>query len=197
MKNSKVIFLVVGLLATGTSASAEGVARQTVDVTGQGSMGPVVSADGATLIRTSNGVSVSFSMPTPVSGSYIYPDPNPFQSIVIPGHPEVFSGWIFIFNNPAGCSDPCNGDDLGDTPARGGAYNLAGHVVGSGSTLMLAGHVSAGSEAFAGVPLDNPAGAEVHVAAAPHGMLLPDHMPTQINYPIGTPALWWAAIFLP
>jgi hypothetical protein len=160
-------------------------------------MGPVVSADGATLIRTVNGVSVSFSMPTPVSGSYLYPAPNQFQSIVIPGHPEVFSGWIFIFNNPAGCSDPCNGNDLGDTPARGGAYNFAGHVVGRGGKLMLSGHVSAGSETFVGIPLENPAGAEVHLAVAPHGMLLPDQMPTQINYPIGTPAEWWLAIFLP
>ena len=116
---------------------------------------------------------------------------------MIPGFPEAFTGWIFFFNYPDLCSDGvCGGDDLGLTPAMGGAYNFAGHVVG-GKKLNFAGHVSVGSEAFGGVPLSNPLGAEVHIAVAPHGMLQPDLLPTQITTPIGGPPHWWLAIFLP
>ena len=175
---------------------AEGSMKSTVDVVGQGMAGPVVSADGATLIRTENGITASLSMPTPVSGSYTYPIGNAFQPMVFAGHPEAFTGWMFVFNNPEACTDPCNGDDLGPTPARGGAFNFAGHVVG-GSTLNLTGHISKRSEPFVGVPIDNPLGAEVHLAVAPHGGLQPDLLPTQITFPIGTSAEWWLAIFLP
>lgn len=175
----------------------QGVQKATKDVVGQGSGGAIVSADGATLLRTRNGITASLSMPTPVPGSYIYPPGNAFQEEVIPGHPEVFTGWMFVFNHPEQCSDGiCGGNELDDTLARGGAYNFAGHPVG-GPHLTLTGHVSVGSEPFVGVPLDNPAGAEVHLAVAPHGMVQPALLPTQINTPIGTPAHWWLAIFLP
>lgn len=197
MKAAKTMMLPIVLLAMSLDAGAAGSDKDTTHVAGQGPMGPVVADDGATIIRTKNGISASLKMPTPVSGTYLYPGPNQFQSEVIPGHPEVFTGWIFIFNNPALCSDPCNGNDLGDTPARGGAYNFAGHVVGKGSTLNLTGHIPAGAEPFAGVPLENTMGAEVHLAVAPHGMLLPDLMPVQINYPIGSSMFWWLAIFVP
>lgn len=184
----------LALLAFSLQANGQGAAKTTVDVVGQGMAGPVVSEDGATVIRTETGVTASLNMPTPLPGSYIYPDGNAFQPTVLVGHPEVFTGWIFIFNNPAGCSDPCDLDDLGPTPARGGAYNFAGHIVG-GSTLNLAGHISVGSTPFLGAALDNPVGAEIHLAVAPHGMVQPDLLPTQITTPIGTPAHWWLAIF--
>lgn len=197
MNKSVVHLLPIALLAMSLQANAQGASHETVDVIGQSSAGPVVSEDGATVIRTKNGISASLKMPTPLPGSYTYPDPNGFQPMVVPGHPEVFTGWMFIFNNPAACSDGiCNGDDLGNPDSRGGAYNFGGHVVG-GSTLNLTGHVSVGEEPFAGMPLDNPAGAEIHLAVAPHGMVLPELLPTQITTPIGNPALWWLAIFLP
>lgn len=197
MNKSLVHLLPIALLAMSLQANAQGASHETVDVVGQSSAGPVVSEDGATVIRTKNGVSASLKMPTPLSGSYTYPEGNAFQPMVFVGHPEAFTGWMFIFNNPAACSDGiCNGDDLGPTPARGGAYNFAGHVVG-GSTLNLTGHVSVGQEPFGGVPLDNPSGAEIHLAVAPHGMVQPDFLPAQISRPIGNPALWWVAIFLP
>lgn len=183
-------------IAVCSQLHAQGSLKKSVDVVGQGMAGPVVSAKGATLIRTKNGITASLSMPTPVSGSYTYPPGNVFQPLVFAGHPEVFTGWMFVFNDPANCSDPCNGDDLGDTPARGGAFNFAGHVVG-GSTLNLTGHISKRSEPFAGVPIDNPLGAEVHLAVAPHGGLQPDMLPTQITFPIGSGEVWWLAIFLP
>ena len=187
----------VALLAFSMQVHAQGVAKSTEDVVGQSMAGPLDSEDGATVIRTNSGVTASLTMPTPVSGSYTYPSGNAFQPTVLVGHPEVFTGWMFIFNNPAECSDGvCDSNDLGMTPARGGAYNFAGHVVG-GSTLNLTGHVAVGNTPFAGVPLDNPLGAEIHLAVAPHGMVQPDLLPSQITTPIGTPSHWWLAIFMP
>ena len=63
--------------------------------------------------------------------------------------------------------------------------------------LNLTGHISVGQAPFAGLPLDNPSGAEIHLAVAPHGMLQPDLLPSQITTPIGNPGFWWTAIFLP
>lgn len=196
MRKTLLLSTSIACLAMGGLTAAGAADMDTADVVGQSDAGPVVAEDGATLIRTKNGVTASLKMPTPLPGSYVYPPGNAFQPMVYVGHPEVFTGWIFIFNNPAGCSDPCNGDDLGDTPARGGAYNFAGHIVG-GSTLNFAGHVSVGEAPFGGVPLDNPAGAEIHLAVAPHGMVQPDLLPTQITHPIGGPPQWWIAVFAP
>ncbi len=172
---------------------------ETTDVIGQGPGGVVVSAGGAKLFRTSKGLNISLTMPTPEPGSYMYPSPNGFQPDVYVGSPEVFTGWAFIFNYPDQCSDgECGFDDLGpDKPARGGVYNYAGHIVG-GSTLRLNGRVDLGDIPFAaapGTPLENPLGAEVHIAIAPHGTLQPELLPTQITTPIGTTAHWWLAIF--
>lgn len=187
----------IALLAISLQAHAQGALKQTEDVFGQGMGGPVVSEDGATISRTTQGVTARLSMPTPVPGAYSYPLGNAFQPTVLMGQPEVFTGWIFIFNNPAACTDGvCDGDDVGNPTSRGGAYNFAGHPV-NGSTLNLAGRVKVGAPTPFGFPLDNPLGADIHLAVAPHGKLQPDLLPTQINTPIGTPAEWWLAIFEP
>ena len=195
---SKILrFVPALLLIAGSGVFAKGASVESADVIGQGPAGPIVSIDGARLVRTKNGLNASVKLPTPAPGSYAYPAPNGFQPVVLQGAPEVFTGWIFIFNNPAQCSGGvCDSNDLGNTPAMGGAYNFAGHVVG-GSTLNLSGHVKVGSAPFAGVPLSNPAGAEVHLAIAPHGTVQPDLLPTQITTPIGGPPNWWLAFFLP
>jgi hypothetical protein len=194
-----VLSIVAGALLPGGFALAEGAIKETADVVGQGGAGPLVSAQGAQLIRTESGINISLTMPTPQSGMYVYPDPNPFQAEVVQGHPEVFTGWAFIFNWPDQCSDgECGFDDLGpNAPARGGAFNFAGHIVG-GPTLRMSGRVDLGDPPFPaapGVPLENPRGAEVHVAIAPHGEVQPDLLPTQITTPIGTADHWWQAIF--
>jgi len=186
----------VALFLTTVVASANGVSEQTADVVGQSSAGAVVAENGATILRTSNGITARVRMPTPAPFSYEYPPPNAFQPDVFEGAPEVFTGWIFIFNDPDACDGPCDGGDLSNPAARGGAYNFAGHVVG-GPTLNLAGHVSVGSEPFVGFPLDDPENAEVHLAVAPHGQLQPHMLPNQITTPIGNPNYWWAAVFLP
>ncbi|MGW8369072.1 MAG: hypothetical protein ACWGPN_10380, partial [Gammaproteobacteria bacterium] len=91
---------VAALMLTGMQALGQGAASETQDVVGQGPMGPVVSEDGATLIRSPNSLTAHLTMPTPVPFSYLYPPPGPFQATVLMGSPEAFSGWIFIFNNP-------------------------------------------------------------------------------------------------
>jgi hypothetical protein len=80
------------------------------------------------------------------------------------------------------------------TPARGGAFNVAGHIVG-GSNLSLDGHASVNSTPFGGSTLLEPRTAEVHLAVAPHGKLVPELLPDQITKPIGNPSFWWLAIF--
>lgn len=199
MMSIKTGLLVVAALAlaAGTivaGAGAAGVDTQTADVRGQGPGGPVVAEDGATLQRSDNGIAVKLRMPTPEPGSYTYPPANAFLPAAVPGSPEAYTLWVFVFNNPELCSDPCDGNDIGATPAQGGVYNAAGHIVG-GSNLSLEGHVSAGSTPFAGSMLLEPRTADVHLAVAPHGKLDPALLPDQITKPIGNPGLWWIALF--
>lgn len=161
------------------AATQHGVTSETEDVFGQGIGGSVVAPDGATIKRTANGISMKVSMPTPEPGAYHYPTSGVYSG---PGHPETFSLWAFVFNDP-----PSKNWD--------GAFFLGGHVVG-GSTLNLSGRVSTNTEPFAGDQLDNPAGAEIHLAVAPHGGLDPELMPEQIKTPTGPgPDIWWLAIF--
>ena len=202
---SLVIFPFADTLAGGKKAGGKkGATKQTVDVVGQSPGGPVVSPDGATLIRTKNGITASINMPTPMSGSYAYPPANPFQTVApVPGTPEVFTGWFFFFNDPENCAVP-NGcippppgapapNDF--TEGKGGVYNFAGHAISGHGSLNLVGHISVGEEQFGGPhALENPAGAEVHLAVAPHGVLVPELMPEQINTPVGNPGFWWLAL---
>jgi hypothetical protein len=192
---SALTVLALGLMVV-TAAGAAGVDADTADVRGQGMAGPVVAADGAVLQRSDTGVSAKLQMPTPEPGSYLYPGSNAFFPAAVPGHPEAYSLWVFVFNYPALCSGLCDGNDLGTTPARGGAFNAAGHIVG-GPNLSLAGHVSLNDTPFTGSALLEPRTAEVHLAVAPHGQLDPELLPEQINLPIGTPAHWWFAVFKP
>ena len=187
-------------LALAVTVAGAGVASEPADVIGQGPGGSVVSDDGATLQRSDSGLSAKLKMPTPEPGTYAYPPaqtvPFPFPAAV-PGHPEAYSLWMFVFNYPALCSAPCDSNDLGVTaPARGGAFNVAGHVAG-GPNLSFAGHVSVNSTPFGGSMLLEPRTAEVHFAVAPHGKLDPALLPDQITKPIGNPAFWWSAIFIP
>lgn len=185
----------LSLIVTAVPAGAQ-VTTETTDVVGQGPDGPITSVCGAELRRSDSGLSAHLRMSTPVSGAYDYPPPNMFQPVVVAGeHPEVYSLWLFAFNFPELCSPPgCGIDDLGTVPAMGGAFNAGGHVVG-GPNLTLSGHVSMFTEPFLGSPLLEPRTAEVHLAVAPHGRLLPEFMPNQINFPIGSAPFWWLAFF--
>jgi hypothetical protein len=207
MKLSTVIgvFAAAALLASTSTLLAKGVVKQTANVVGQGLAGPLVAENGATVTRTKNGVGIALTMPTPLPGSYNYPPPNPFQPVApVPGTPEVFTGWAFIFNEPENCAVPnqCIPPPPGApapndfTEGRGGVYNFAGHPVSGGGALNLVGHLSVGESQFGGpFGLENPAGAEIHVAVAPHGVLVPELLPDQIRTPVGSPPFWWLAQF--
>lgn len=163
-----------------TALVASNQSVETADVFGQGPDGEVVASDGATLRRTPNGISVSVSMPTPEPGSYTYPTSG--EAFSGPGHPEAFSLWVFVFDDP-------------EDPDWTGAFLGGGHPVG-GPTLTLSGHITTRTEPFLGDPLANPQGARVHLAVAPHGALEPELLPAQIQTPTGPgPDIWWLALF--
>ena len=198
------LIAIASLVLPSSQTYAQDAVKQTVDVVGQGPGGPVVSPDGASLIRTKNGITASINMPTPAPGSYSYPPPNPFQTVApVPGTPEVFTGWLFFFNDPEnclvpnGCIPPPPGAPAPNdfTEGRGGVYNFSGHAISGRGSLNLVGHISVGEKQFGGPhALDNPAGAEIHLAVAPHGLLVPALMPQQINTPVGSPPFWWLAL---
>lgn len=208
MKPKKAIL--AGLVATAAllaSAAVGGAASpwEEADVFGQGMGGPTVAEDGAKILRTADGVSASVSMPTPEPGSYAYPQ-GPTASGV-PGHPEAFSLWVFIFFNPEECAgELCAPGDLMNNPeVVAGAFNASGHLVG-GSQLNMTGHVNPETPTFGG-PMAETLGealalgfdladAEIHVAVAPHGALDPALLPEQIKTPTGTPDFWWLALYV-
>jgi hypothetical protein len=166
--------------AVGSPGIAQGVVKETADVFGQGPWGPVVANGGATLRRTPNGISVSLSMPTPEPGTYTYPSSG--EAFSGPGHPEAFTLWVFVFDDP-------------EDPDWTGAFLGGGHPVG-GPNLTLSGHISRTTEPFAGERLQNPKQARVHLAVAPHGGLDPELLPAAIQTPTGPgPDIWWLALF--
>lgn len=180
------------LLALHIPASAAQPER--ADVMDQGGEA-VYATDGAQLVRQANGIAVSVKMPTPEPGSYLYPDGTE------PGHPEVFTLWMFVFNYPEHCTDPCGPDDMTNPDVEFGVYNPAGHVAAYG-TLTLTGRVGVGDAAQAPpgiIPhdLSNPAGAEVHLAVTSHGGLDPATLPNEFHIPTGSGACgcWWIALF--
>lgn len=193
------------LAVSATAASAAG-AWETADVVGQGLAGPVVAQDGAAILRTPNGVAASLTMATPEPGSYTNPS-GPTGSGAS-GHPEAFSLWVFIFFNPEECASAiCGpGDLMNDDDVVAGAYNAGGHLEG-GSSLHLAGFVNGDTATFGGPKAEtlneavsmgyDLAGAEIHLAVAPHGALDPSLLPGSISTPNGSPAAWWLAFFSP
>ena len=109
---------------------------------------------------------------------------------------EVFTLWAFVFNYPELCTDSaCDMDDVGDTPAKGGIFQVDGRIAAEG-TLTLTGRVRLGQPASNGSTLENPLGAEIHAGIAAHGRALSgDDLWIQLNSSIGNPTLWWAATF--
>jgi len=179
---------------------------QTVDVSEQGAADSVYETDAARLQRRADGLFVEVDVPTPVPGAYEYPtsdmippwvETHPAVGQGARDAPEIFTLWLFAFNDPGSCTDgQCDSDDIGvDTAARGGVYQVDGRVAGD-DTIQLIGNVRLGQMQLDGAPLDDPLGAEVHVAIAPHGRALSgSDRVIQLNTPVGNPALWWGARF--
>ena len=200
-----VIVVVASAVLLSRDSTGAGVSA---DIQGQGGEGEQLAADGAWLARSPSGLRVRVVVPTPSPGSYEYPTgdmvvagaaPHPD---VIPGGagaPEVFTLWSFVFNRPDLCTDDtCDFDDLDTTaPAKGGVFQTDGRIA-DGDELDLVGSVRVGQTPSTGSSLENPIGAEIHVAIAPHGKALsgPD-LYRQLNGALGNPSLWWAASFFP
>ncbi|TXS93009.1 hypothetical protein FV139_13750 [Parahaliea maris] len=187
----------VAAIVLGAAQSSAEVTVQHSDVIGQGMVGPVVAPDGAKLVRSEKGLNVSIRIPTPVG--YVYPTGNMWNPDAVPGHPEVYSFWVFVFNYPEECAIPnaCGLSDFGAGRGAPAAFNAGGHVLGDAPHLQLSGRISLNSTPFLppGGALIEPETAEVHFAIAPHGQLSPEDMPNQINTPIGSPDHWWMAFF--
>jgi len=221
MKISKILLPSALLIAVAHQAAAEGATKQEGPIMGQTSMDcgsplpgggprPVIDGASATLLRGPNGITASVSMPTPVSGSYCYPPAtllfDPAAGPAVAGHPEAFSLWGIYFNAPAQClGGECSvADVLGPNcaNAQAGAVQLSGHIVG-GRLLHMTGHLSVGEGPLAGpgltlgcAPLLDADGAEVHLAVAPHGLLMPHLMPEMIETPPGGgPGYWFPSVF--
>ncbi len=200
------LFFVVLVLPALTSESNDGV--QTSDVSGQGGAEPALATDGAQLERRDDGLVVRIDVPTPEPGSYEYPtgdmvspwaEPHPPVSPGAANAPEVFTVWMIVFNDPTSCTDDqCDVDDTAaDARARGGVYQLDGRVADEKS-MSFFGNIRVGQQTETGSPLDNPNGADVHLAIAPHGRALSGTDGwRQLNGPVGNPTLWWDAAFLP
>jgi len=174
----------------------------------------------ARLTRHPDRLVIEVTMDTPIPGTYVYPSHVPPDR---QASPEVFTMWVFIFNDPGACtreeaSDRCGPDDFSET-ARGGVYGVAGHATAvdhsggafdldrdAGGRMTLAGEVGVGDPQRGDMPpgavtfpLENPMGAEVHVAIAPHGQLDPRTIASELYDPAGDPTCgcWWLAFFEP
>ena len=194
-----VAVLLVGL-AGATAAEAHTTNRQRADILGQGGEG-ISQRNGARLVRSDHSIEVRWKLPAPAPGTYAYPTADsvppgaPPHPEVVPGSPEVFTLWAFVFDHPGDCTDPCDFDDIGDTPARGSIYQLDG-TVAHHRKITMGGKVRLGQAPAVGLGLSNPTGAEVHVAMAPHGMVVDVQLGRQLNGAIGGPPEWFPAIFL-
>lgn len=193
------IIVMAAMLVAGT-VPADAGSRTKGDVMNQGGEG-VYAANGATLNRGNRHIHINWRVPTPEPGSYAYPTADmipptaPPHPEVLVGYPEVYTLWVFIFNNPELCDLPCDGNDIGDTPAQGGVYQLD-YTIGFKDTIRMNGKIKVGATPANGSVLQDPHGADVHVAMAPHGQAYTgDDLVRQFSGPIGSPPFWWAAIF--
>ena len=195
--------LVAVLLASAVAPAGakNGVSRETTDVLGQGGEG-LLQQDGAKLTRRNKSIKVNWSVPTPEPGSYNYPTADmippgaPPHPEVVPGYPEVFTLWAFVFNFPELCTDPCDSNDIGDTAAQGGVFQVDATIALDG-TITMAGKIRTKDNPAAGVRLQEPGTAEVHVAMAPHGQAAcGDDQLRQLGGPIGGPPLRFPALFI-
>lgn len=200
--------LVVGVAAIVIVTADDDTSVQTQSLAVQGPSEDVYAADAATLERRADGVTGRALFPVPEPGSYDYPtgdqnpewaEPHPAVSVGSAEEPEAFTMWIVIFNYPDECTDDsCGADDFGDeAPARGGVFQADGRIV-EGDSLDMAATIRLGEVPMHGSEFENPLGAEIHFAIAPHGKALQGaDLWRQLNGPLGNPSLWWSAAFAP
>jgi hypothetical protein len=213
----------LALLATGASAQSVGQPADIVEnFATMASGGPdLLLAENAVIERSPDGVTISLELLTPEPGTYTYPEDVPADRQAAP---ESFTGWAFVFNHPEFCktsAEPpfCGSDDFNDQ-VKFGIYNFGGFSAGlsqhAGSDamqnestdgmVMLSGTINAGDAQRVNMPpdvvtfaLENPEGAEIHAAIAPHGQLDVTKLPDDLYNPMGDPGCecWWVGIFMP
>src|SRR6266540_720935 len=166
---SRLLILIVGLaLAAAAPALAGGSETGT---SGVFSIGPghsfVAWVPGAssTLVRTSNGISISLQTSTLPAG-------------------HAVTVWALIFNNPSACGPGSCDESRGDLSipeVMGSVQHVTGHVVGTSGTF--AGHLAVGdsADAFVGPGLLNPFGAQIHLIVRDHGLADPAIITDQFN----------------
>jgi hypothetical protein len=213
----------LALGTTGVSAQSVGQPADIVEnfATMAAGSPDLLLAENATIERSADGVTINMGLVTPEPGSYTYPEDVPAESQAAP---ESFTGWAFVFNNPEFCvtsEEPpfCGPDDFNDQ-VKFGVYNFGGFSSslsqhsgsdpalneGTDGMVMLSGTIAAGDAQRVNMPpdvvtfpLENPEGAEIHAAIAPHGQLDVTKLPDDLYNPMGSPdcECWWVGIFMP
>jgi hypothetical protein len=149
-----VLLAAVCMLLASTAALGQVVVRSSsVNVFSGGALVPGASA---TLVRNSSGVTAAFH-----------------TSQLDPG--AVYTVWLVIFNEPDGCSGPCDLADVVPFPGNPAAVvslvNIGGHVIGQNGRSNFGGRLNTGdaSTALFGPGLLDPFKAEIHIVLRTHG----------------------------
>jgi hypothetical protein len=179
---------------------------------------PTLRLEDSSITRYEDRLVFEIRMDTPEPGSYVYPQEVPGARQAAP---EVFTAWAFVFNHPEHCLGTddwefCGPGDFSEA-VKAGVYGVAGHVSsvdheggafildrGTDGQVVLRGEIALGDEPWPDLPpgattfpLENPTGAEVHLAIAPHGQVDPATVATELYAPVGNPGCgcWWVSYF--
>ena len=132
--------------------------------------GSAVAGSSSTLVRTSNGVSMTVHTSGLTAG-------------------DAVTIWWVIFNNPAACSHGmfglrCGHGDFSNSAVKASVMYAAGHVIGGDGTGNYGAHLSVGEMTIVvlfGPGLTNPMGADIHLVVHDHGPADPSLMPDEIH----------------
>ncbi|MFV2062380.1 MAG: hypothetical protein ACC726_02560 [Chloroflexota bacterium] len=217
--------LMAALALSATSVSAGTMGEQAGRVNNQPTTATaeeLLLGRNARLHRSSDGLGIDVKLITPEAGAYNYPEMIPTER---QAQPEVFTGWVFVFNYPENCVSfpgetfPCGPQDFNEE-VKAGVYNVSGITNSLSQTMggdmqvnaasdgyaVISGDIGVGTEQRSDLPpspdavtfpLENPMGAEVHVAIAPHGQFDAATIAEELYNPAGNPACecWWVATF--
>jgi hypothetical protein len=217
IRNAGALLLAGSLTVIATGVSAEGLsspAGLTENFPTPDEL--LLLPENASISRGDDGVHLHLDLQTPEAGSYTYPES------IGEGQrqqPEIFTGWAFVFNYPELCDTPyeCGANDFNET-VKAGVYNFGGvtnslsqssggDIVLNAATdgyVRLDGDIVVGQQQRPDLPpeattfaLENPMGAEIHAAIAPHGQFDAATAADELYNPTGDPGCgcWWVAVF--
>ena len=161
------LVLLVLAVMVGTVAAAATINRATVHSFGDQPREPGPSGQG-TLRREADGVTYNIHTLNLDAGA-------------------AYTNWAVVFNTPEGCSDPCNGDDLGNPAANASVFWAAGAVIpdSSSGVANFSAHIPEGypsGQVLFGDGLTDAEGAEVHIVIRTHGQPIDGMLYEQLNY---------------